>query len=74
MGMAAAFWLAWQVLTRHGGEAEALPAIEVAKGEGDRETMNTGLPVVPVKLHNLVYKHSEDPLIAKYVQEGEGAG
>ena len=24
---------------------EALPAIEVAKGEGDRETMNTGLPV-----------------------------
>ena len=28
-----------------GGEAEALPAIEVAKGEVDRKTMNTGHPV-----------------------------
>ena len=66
----AAFWLACQVWTQDGGEAEAFPAFEVAKGEIDRETMNTGLPV---QLHNLVYKHSEDPLIAKYVQEEEGA-
>ena len=68
--MVAAFRAACQVWTQDGGEAEALPAIEVAKGEVDRKTMNTGHPV---KLHNLVFKHSEDPLIAKYVQEGEGA-
>ena len=43
--MAAALWLACQVWTRDGGEAEALPAIVVDKGEGDRETMITGLPV-----------------------------
>ena len=45
MGTVAVFWPAWQVWTRDDGEAEALPAIKVAKGEGDRETMNTGLPV-----------------------------
>ena len=44
-GTAAGFWPACHVWTRDGGEAEALPAIVVAEGEGDRETMNTGLPV-----------------------------
>ena len=44
-GTAAGFWPACHVWTRDGGEAEAPPAIVVAKGEGDRETMNTGLPV-----------------------------
>ena len=43
-GAGAAFWPPCQVWTRDGGEAKALPAIVVAEGEGDRGTMNTGLP------------------------------
>ena len=50
-----------KVLTWDGGEVEALPAIEVAIGEGDRGTLNTGI-------HNLV------PSFPNMYKRGGGAG
>ena len=44
-GTVVVFWPACQDWPRDGGEAEYLSSIEVAKGDGNRETMNTGVPV-----------------------------
>ena len=48
-----------KVLTWDGGEVEALPAIEVAIGEGDRGTLNTGIRNLVPSFRNM-YKRGRE--------------
>ena len=55
-------------LDQDGGEGEALLTIKVVNGEGDREAMSTGLPIL---LKHFVYKHYKYPLIKIYMRGRE---